>query len=184
MHDMFAYLTELMTQQAGLFETQGQNLFRDFAIIMIVWFGLKTALSAAGGGHSSGFHFDHFAAFLLTISFGFGMMTYYSHPIPGFGVSFYHLIIDQGLALANQLDDAIVQQVLDRLNNWVMETQALTLSFTFVEILRYAVTLLCVTTVEAAMFGVIAFGYVAASVAVLLGPIGPLILLLRAWRRT
>jgi hypothetical protein len=173
MHDMFFYLTQLMTQHAGLFETMGQNMFRGFAIIMIVWFGVKTALSAAGGGHSSGFHFDQFAALLLTIAFGFGMMTYYSHPIPGFGVSFYHLIIDQGLALANQLDDAIVQEVWDRLNNlyWGMETPALTLTFNVVEFLRYAVTLTAVIYAEAAMFGVIAFGYVAASVAVLLGPI-------------
>jgi hypothetical protein len=173
MHDMFFYLTQLMTQHAGLFETMGQNMFRGFAIIMIVWFGVKTALSAAGGEHSAGFHFDQFAALLLTIAFGFGMMTYYSHPIPGFGVSFYHLIIDQGLALANQLDDAIVQEVWDRLNNlyWGMETPALTLTFNLVEYFRYAVTLAAVIYAEAAMFGVIAFGYVAASVAVLLGPI-------------
>src|SRR5215471_21644064 len=166
MHDMFAYLTELMTQHAGLFETQGQNMFRDFAIIMIVWFGLKTALSAAGGGHSSGFHFDHFAALLITIAFGFGMISFYSHPIPGFGVSFYHLIIDQGLALANQMDHSMVQEVWDRLGNlyWGMETPALTLALNIMEILRYLVTVLCLIAAEAAMFGVIAFGYVAAAV--------------------
>ena len=52
----------------------------------------------------------------MTIAFGFAMITYYSHPIPGFGVSFYHLIVDQGLVLANQLNHALVQELWDRLN--------------------------------------------------------------------
>jgi hypothetical protein len=173
MHDLFAFLTELMTQHASLFESMGQNMFRGFALIMIVWFGVKTALSAAGGGHSAGFHFDNFAALLMTIAFGFGMISFYSQPIPGFGVSFYHLIIDQGLALANQMDHSMVQEVWDRLGNlyWGMETPALTLALNIMEILRYLVTVLCLIAAEAAMFGVIAFGYVAAAVAVLLGPI-------------
>src|ERR1041385_6663649 len=130
MHDFFAFLTDLMTQHAGLFESMGQNMFRGFAVILIVWFGTKTALSAAGGGHSSGFHFDHFASLLMTIAFGFGMITFYSHPIPGFGVSFYHLIIDQGLALANQMDHSIVQELWDRLTNlyWSMEMPVIALN--------------------------------------------------------
>jgi hypothetical protein len=173
MHDLFAFMTEMMTQNASLFETMGQNMFRGFAIIMIVWFGVKTALSAAGAGHTSGFHFDHFASLLMTISFGFGMITFYSHPIPGIGVSFYHLIIDQGLALAGQMDRAIVQEIWDRLTSlyWGMETPGLTLAVNVVEIYRYWVTNLCLVLAQAAMFGVVAFGYVAAAVAVLLGPI-------------
>jgi hypothetical protein len=173
MHDLFAFLTELMTQHAGLFESMGQNMFRGFALILIVWFGVKSALASASGGHGAGFHFDHFAELLLTIAFGYGMMTFYSHPIPGFGVSFYHLIIDQGLALAKQLDHAIVDEIWDRLSGlyWGMEMPALTLAFNVVEVLRYAVTGLCILVAEAAVFGVIAFGYVAAAVAVMLGPI-------------
>ena len=65
----------------------GQNLFRMFATILVVWYGLKSALSAASGEHS--FHFDNFASLLLTISFGFAMVNYYSTPIPGVGTSFH-----------------------------------------------------------------------------------------------
>jgi hypothetical protein len=173
MHDLFAFLTDLMTQHANLFEAMGQNMFRGFALIMIVWCGVKTALSAAGGGHSSGFHFDHFASLLMTIAFGFGMVTFYSRPIPGFGVSFYHLIIDQGAALARQMDHSMVQEIWDRLGNlyWGMETPVLTLTFNLMEFTRYYLVAICLLVAEAAMFGVIAFGYVAAAVAVLLGPI-------------
>src|SRR2546429_140528 len=110
MNDLFAYLTQLMTEHAGMFEVMGNHLFRGFAVILIVWFGVKSALASAGGGPASNFQFDRFASLLMTIAFGFGMMTYYSHPIPGIGVSFYHLIVDQGLGLSNQLNHEMVQE--------------------------------------------------------------------------
>jgi len=173
MNDLFAFLTQLMTQHAALFETMGIHMFRGFAVILIAWFGIKSALASASGGHAPGFHFDHFAGLLITIAFGFGMITFYSQPIPGFGVSFYHLIVDQGLALANQLNHSLVQEIWDRLSNlyWGMETPGLTLALNLLEILRYAIVILCILAAQAAMFAVIAFGYVATAIAVMLGPI-------------
>src|SRR6266436_9241748 len=173
MNDLFTFLTQLMTQHADLFETMGVHMFRGFAVILIAWFGAQSALSAAGGGHASLVHFDRFASLLMTIAFGFGMITYYSHPIPGFGVSFYHLIIDQGLDLSNQLNHALVQEVWDRVTGlyWGMETPGLTITLNVMEIVRYLITVICLLVTEAAMFGVISFGYIAAAVCVLLGPI-------------
>lgn len=173
MNDFFASLTDLMTQHAVLFQTVGANMFRGFAVILIVWFGLKSALGAASGGNGPLFHFDHFADLLLTIAFGFGMITFYATPIPGFGVSFYHLIVDQGLNLSNQLNHSIFQEVWDRLTGlyWGLETPALSLAFNVLEVLRYAITGLCLLAALGAVFTVIAFGYVAAAIAVLLGPL-------------
>ena len=173
MNDLFTFLTDLMTQHAALFQSMGVNMFRAFAIILISWFGVKSALASASGGMGQAFHFDHFASLLLTIAFGYGMITYYSNPIPGFGVSFYHLFMDQGLDLANQLNHSLVQEVWDRLTGlyWGMETPSLTLALNILEILRYTITILCILAAQAAVFAVIAFGYVAAAVAVLLGPI-------------
>jgi hypothetical protein len=173
MNDLFAFLTQLMTEHASLFESTGQTLFRGFAVIMIVWFGVKSALASAGGGHGPGFHFDHFASLLLTISFGYAMINYYSVPLPGMGVSFYHLFIDQGLSLANQLNHSMVQEVWDRLTGlyWGMETPGLTITLNVLEILRYTLTALCLLAAQAAIFGVIAFGYIASAIAVILGPV-------------
>jgi hypothetical protein len=173
MQDFLAFLTALMTEHAALFENVGQNMFRSFAIIMIAWFGIKSALNAVSGGMGPGFHFDRLASLLLTIAFGYGMITYYSVPIPGFGVSFYHLIIDQGLDLARQLDHALVQEIWDRLTNlyWGMETPALTITLNILEVLRYLLTILAILLAQTAVFAVIAYGYVAAAIAVLLGPI-------------
>lgn len=173
MDDLFAFLTDLMTEHAALFQSMGLHMFRGFAVILIVWFGLKSALASAGAGHGPLFHFDQCASLLMSIAFGFGMITYYSQPLPGIGVSFYHLIVDQGLALSNQLNHAMVQEIWDRLSNlyWGMETPVLTLTLNILEILRYAVTSLCLLAAEAAVFGVIAFGYIATAIAVMLGPI-------------
>jgi len=78
MNDLFTFLTQLMTQHAALFQTMGSHMFRGFAPTLIAWFGAKSALPSAGGGHGPLMHFDRFAELLLTIAFGFGMITYYS----------------------------------------------------------------------------------------------------------
>jgi hypothetical protein len=171
MNDLFAFLSQLMTQHAGLFENMGHTMFRGFAVIVIVWFGVKSALASASGGMANVFHFDHFADLLITIAFGFGMITFYSHPIPGFGVSFYHLVVDQGLELANRLNHSLVQELWDRLNGlyWSMEMPGLSLALNLMEGVRYIVTILCILIAQAAVFAVIAFGYVASAIAVLLG---------------
>lgn len=173
MNDLFAFLSQLMTQHADLFESMGNHMFRGFAVILIAWFGVKSALSSASGTHGPAFHFDHLASLLLTIAFGFTMITYYSRPIPGIGVSFYHLIVDQGLDLANRLNHSLVQEIWDRLNAlyWGMEMPGLTITLNALEIIRYSVVVLCLLAAMAAVFMVIAFGYVASAIAVLLGPI-------------
>ena len=76
---IFQAINTLLQQNLGFFDAMGQNLFRMFATILVVWFGIKMALSAAGGRHY--LHFDQFASLLLTLSFGFAMMNYYSTPI-------------------------------------------------------------------------------------------------------
>src|SRR2546430_6725296 len=78
---IFQAINNLLTQNLGFFDAMGQNLFRAFATILVVWFGVKSALSSAGGRHM--LHFDNFASLLLTVSFGFAMVNYYSAPIPG-----------------------------------------------------------------------------------------------------
>src|SRR6266478_2549631 len=170
--DLFSFLATLMTSHASMFETLGMNLFRGFAIILIVWFGVKGALASASGGYS-GFQFDRFASLLMTIAFGDAMITYYSRPIPGMGFSFYHLIIDQGTNLANELNHATVTEVITRLNSIYYETEqpGLSLALNALELLRYGITILALEAAEIAVFVVITFGYVASAVAVMLGPV-------------
>jgi len=43
----------LLTSQLDLFVQMGHNLFRGFATILIVWFGVQAALSSAEGARDS-----------------------------------------------------------------------------------------------------------------------------------
>ncbi len=65
---------------AGHYRQAGLDMFRGLAVILLAWFGIKSALSASQG--HGGFHFGKFADLILLISFGLGMLTYYSTPIP------------------------------------------------------------------------------------------------------
>ena len=49
-NDLFAFLTQLMTEHADLFESMGNRMFRSFAIILIVWFGVKRGLGPRARG--------------------------------------------------------------------------------------------------------------------------------------
>lgn len=171
MNDLFNTLRDMMTQHAALFEGTGLTLFKAFATILLVWFGIQNALASASGGPA--FRFDKFASLLMTVAFGFAMMSFYSQPIPGFGISFYHLIVDEGLNLANQLNHALVDEIWKRLTSlyWGMETPGLSLAINVMEAIRYAITLICILIAQGSVFSVIAFGYVACAVAVMVGPI-------------
>src|SRR5882762_11382274 len=171
-NDFFSFLSTLMTAHASMFEALGMNLFRGFAVILIVWFGVKSALASASSGRS-GFHFERLASLLMTIAFGDAMITFYSGPIPGLGLSFYHVVVDQGTKLANELNHGIVTEVTTRLNSIYYETEqpGLSLALNVLEVLRYAITVVALAATEIAVFVVIAFGYVASAIAVMLGPI-------------
>src|ERR1700758_582045 len=109
---MYQAINDLLTQNLGFFDAMGQNLFRMFATILIAWYGVKSALSAASGKYT--FHFDNFASLLLTISFGFAMVNYYSTPIPGIGTSFHNLVTDEAQFLTNQINQNELQTVVER----------------------------------------------------------------------
>ena len=170
--DPFASITgsvlNLLTRDGDMFVSLGSHLFRDFAIILIAWFGIRAALSAAEGG--PGFPLGEFASLLITIGFGFTMITYYRAPIPGIGVSFTQLLTDQPIFLARQLETAQVQRLSERLNHLFL-TMEQPMLFNIAAIVGYFLVALAVTAARVALLAVIAFGLVATGVAVLVGPI-------------
>src|SRR3954453_24020771 len=113
-NDLFGFISQLMNENAPFFEDMGLRMFKGFAVIMIAWFGIQSALSSASGGPE--FRFDRFVKLLITIAFGLGMITYYSHPIPGFDRIFHQIINDQSRYMADQMDRAVVQTLTERLN--------------------------------------------------------------------
>jgi hypothetical protein len=165
---IFQAINNLLTQNLGFFDAMGQNLFRAFATILVVWFGVKSALAAAGGKHP--FQFDNFASLLLTISFGFAMVNYYSNPIPGIGISFHNLITDESQFLANKINQAELQTVIERVADFETRIDSPgwgDLLGTFI----YAVVIVLLAAAQAISIVVIAYGFIATAVCVLVGPV-------------
>jgi hypothetical protein len=165
---IFQAINTLLTQNLGFFDAMGQNLFRSFATILVVWFGVKSALAAAGD--RSPFQFDHFASLLLTISFGFAMVNYYSTPIPGIGVSFHNLVTDEAQFLASRIDQAQLQTIIQG----VADFESRITSPSWGDIAGTAIyvsVIILLAAAQAVSLVVIAYGFVATAVCVLVGPV-------------
>jgi type IV secretory pathway VirB6-like protein len=163
-----AAILDLLARDGDLFLALGTTLFRGLAVILIAWYGIRTALGSAEGG--SPLPLGQFATLMLTIAFGFTMITYYRAPIPGMGVSFTQLITDQPIFLARQLEVTQVQRLSDRLNAlYLAMEQPSVLNVS--AIIGYFLVALAITAARVVLLAVIAFGLVATGVAVLVGPV-------------
>jgi len=165
---IFQAINTLLTQNLGFFDAMGQNLFRSFATILIAWYGIKSALSAASGKHP--FHFDNFASLLLTISFGFAMVNYYNAPIPGVGTSFHNLVTNEAQFLSSQIDQAQLQTVVTQVADFESRMDSPGWGDVLGTAMFVIVTIL-LATAQAIAIVVIAYGFIATAVCVLVGPV-------------
>jgi hypothetical protein len=165
---MYQAINDLLTQNLGFFDAMGQNLFRMFATILITWYGVKSALAAASGKYT--FQFDNFASLLLTIAFGFAMVNYYSTPIPGIGVSFHNLITDEAQFLANKINQTELQTIVDRIGDFEARIDAPGVT-DFLGMAIYIIVIILLAAAQAISIVVIAYGFIATAVCVLVGPI-------------
>ena len=165
---IFQAINNLLTRNLGFFDAMGQNLFRSFATILVVWYGVKSALSSASGKHF--LHFDNFASLLLTISFGFAMVNYYSTPIPGIGTSFHNLVTDESQFLASKIDQAELQTVVERVADFESRIDSPGVA-DFLGTLIYAVIIILLAAAQGIAIVVIAYGFIATAVCVLVGPL-------------
>ena len=165
---IFQAINNLLTQNLGFFDAMGQNLFRSFATILVVWYGVKSALSAASG--KSPFHFDNFASLLLTISFGFAMVNYYSSPIPGIGTSFHNLVTDEAQFLSSKIDQAQLQTVVTQVADFESRMDSPSWGDIFGTAI-YVIVMVLLAAAQALAIVVIAYGFIATAVCVLVGPI-------------
>jgi hypothetical protein len=161
-------VSTLVQQNLGIFDGMGQNLFRAFATILVVWYGIKAGLTA--GEDRGGFHFANFVTLILIISFGFAMVNYYDAPIPGFGRDFHHLITDEATTLSNQIGQANAQRIADDTNYVLSNLEAPGITQPIATFL-YALLWLGAVVTEALALIIVAFGVIATAVCILLGPV-------------
>jgi type IV secretory pathway VirB6-like protein len=162
-------ITQLLSSNSATLQSTGLDIFRGLATILIAWFGIKAALSASQG--HGGFHFAKFADLILMIAFGLGMLTYYSTPIPGVGYSFSDLITKEALNLSSEIESDQTQQIATTITNEEQQLGSPPGSFSILEDLTFLLIAVILAAMEAVAFAVIAYGYVASAVCVLIGPI-------------
>ncbi len=162
-------ISQLITSNSATLQATGLNIFRGLAVILITWFGIKSALSATQG-HGGGFHFAKFADLILMISFGLGMLTYYSSPIPGVGYSFSDLVTKEAQNISNQIESDQTQQIANTIVNAEEQLGAPPGKYSILEDLTYLLIAVILAAMEAVAFAVIAYGLVASAVCVLIGP--------------
>jgi hypothetical protein len=159
-------ISSLLTTYEPEFLRFGYNLFVAFALILIVWQGIRMMFS----GRALGDHLFDVAKLLLFISFGYSLIAYYEAPIPGIGISFSNLITDQTHEFANILDARSLELTFDHLDAlWqqFMQPDA----WSILANLMYWLLLIVVTLAKVVSLAVVAFGLIASAVCALLGPI-------------
>ncbi|HKT24817.1 MAG TPA: type IV secretion system protein [Terriglobales bacterium] len=165
---IYQAINNMLTQNLGFFDAMGQNLFRMFATILVAWFGIKMALAAASGHHV--LHFEKLASLILTISFGFGMINYYNRPLPGIGTSFHNLITDESQFLAAKITQNQLQTVIDGVSDFEARLDSPGFG-DFLGTAIYVVIIILLAAAQAVTIVVVAFGFIATAVCVLVGPI-------------
>ena len=163
-------ISQLITSNSPTLQATGLDIFRGLAVILIAWFGIKSALSASQG-YGGGFHFARFADLILMISFGLGMLTYYSSPIPGVGYSFSDLVTKEAQNISNQIESDQTQQIANTIVNAEEQLGAPPGKYSILEDLTYLLIAVILAAMEAVAFAVIAYGLVASAVCVLIGPV-------------
>jgi hypothetical protein len=162
-------ISQLITSNSATLQATGLDIFRGLAVILLAWFGIKSALSAAQG-HGGGFHFAKFADLILMISFGLGMLTYYSSPIPGVGYSFSDLVTKEAQNISNQIESDQTQQIANTILDAEKQLGTPPGKYSILEDLTYLLIAVILAAMEAVAFAVIAYGLVASAVCVLIGP--------------
>ncbi len=98
------------------------------------------------------------------------MVNYYNTPIPGVGVSFHNLVTNEAQFLSGQIDQAQLQTVVARVADFESRMD----SPTWGDILGtaiYVIVTILLAAAQAVAIVVIAYGFIATAVCVLVGPV-------------
>jgi hypothetical protein len=98
------------------------------------------------------------------------MVNYYSTPIPGVGTSFHNLITDEAQFLSSRIDQAQLQNVVAQIADFQSRMDSPGWG-DFLGTAIYVVVIILLSTAQAVALIVIAYGFIATAVCVLVGPV-------------
>ena len=159
-------INDMMTNHRQVFVTLGLQLYQSFTVILICWFGITSALSGEWSMY-------RFAKLMMTIAFGLAMIKFYDSPMPGLGISFADLVLKESQFLANQLNEGVLLQIKNKLDYlWLaLSAPSFSIITSIIDVIRWVVVVACIIAVYLAVTVVIAFGYVALAISLILGPV-------------
>lgn len=165
----FAQVTQatvnLVTSHAGVFNSAGMSMFRTIAVILVIWECYKIAFM-----HEPA---PRLASLAISIALTYSALVFYSTPFPGVGRNLTQIVTDGGADLAQNIDTSQEEQVGAAVANIMggMSGSAWNIVTNTAAATRYFIIVLALSAVQIVMLGIIAFGFVAVGVLVMIGPV-------------
>src|SRR3984893_8775124 len=151
-------------------DTLGLHLVLSLAAIMLSWYGVQEALSAAHGG--PGFHMGKFLNFFMLLTFAYCFVAFYDGSIPGLGSSLKGFISGGTNSLVDYIGSDSTKEIQDLVRTAAGQSGTLSPSFTEPYQMLCTYTVQITLSVLSALIGVIiAYGAIGATVIGLLGPV-------------
>ncbi len=162
-------ITDLVTNNVGIFVADAFILAKLIAIYLLMVRG-ATYMLRANSMHWPMTPLDDLGLFIGKFLAVLGMLHYYASPLPGVGFSFHQLFPETARQLSGLINLSIV-------NQFVAQVQAATSGIQkpgitdIIGIIVYLNTLIQMGIMQAVLFFVTSFGFVAVGVGSLLGPL-------------
>lgn len=158
-------LLQMLLRYQDIFVPTGTALFLSFAILLIAWFGIQTALGA-----SSGVPTGPLARLVLSLAMGYALIAYYDSAIPGIGYSLPDLVRQQVAWLVSRVHTAAAVDLYRAIDDAWFATE----TPSYLDVvggLVYAMIAALCGLMKFAVFFTISFGFVATAILIVIGPI-------------
>lgn len=154
-------------------QTTGMHILMAMATVMLVWFGVQEALSAAQGG--PGFNMAKFMNFFLLISFAYCFTNFYDSSIPGLGYSLKSFVIQGTSSLADTIGNDANKQMMQTVENAMKPAGSGSVSLNLITAPYMAIAYICaqvdLMVLDAVCALILAYGAVAGTIVGMVGPI-------------
>jgi hypothetical protein len=166
--EITAQISSLMSGSTPAIAAFAWKIFNSIAVFQLVMICIRWELDILDNHHWVRLHLSDVVLFLMRLSAAGILLTFYSSPLPGFGVSFHQLLPAIGQTLAASIDKRGDALLTASLNAAVagMPTPSL---LSIIEIATYWIVLFVVSLFQLLLFVITAFGFIAVAVLSLTG---------------
>ena len=171
--DMVSWVTQavdsMVSSDGGLFVAIAAKWLTNFAILALVLIGLRMAYSAISHRHFA-MDWATLGQFVFTFLICSLLLRYYNAPLPWGGVSFHQLFTENARYLASYIDISNMNRVIAQIHKIVAGTERPSI-WDPLSVIVYLWLLMEMFMLEALLFVITAYGFVATGVFVILGPL-------------